>query len=286
MDKKIPTWAMWVEPELQMQLIEGLLRGDGSVTERGRKSVCTISWELAEGLRLLLLRNGIMASVSRSDYDRKPEGSAFRGCGWSYRVGWMDERDNAQGGLVHAGSVVSRVWTVEKTTSDLPVYGLAVEEDESYYASSLMHHNSNHVLEHFTREETPQVLREWVRILKPGGEFQIIVPNLEWAAERIRDGVIDDNVLNVFYSVWSPKQPPEQYHKMGFTPKTIVKYLTDAGLENFTVKLDGYHIMVTAHKPMEKPEPVAESEQKKLDKLVSPAKEVPEAKQKAKKKGR
>ena len=37
---------------------------------------------------------------------------------------------------------------------------------------------ASHVLEHFFMEEMDSVIQEWMRVLKPGGELMIIVPDL------------------------------------------------------------------------------------------------------------
>ncbi len=36
-----------------------------------------------------------------------------------------------------------------------------------------------HVLEHFSHDEVPHVLRNWARVLKPGGEIYIFVPDID-----------------------------------------------------------------------------------------------------------
>ena len=38
---------------------------------------------------------------------------------------------------------------------------------------------SSHVLEHFKRELTPKILKEWTRVLKPDGILRISVPSFE-----------------------------------------------------------------------------------------------------------
>ena len=51
---------------------------------------------------------------------------------------------------------------------------------------------ASHVLEHFHYRETDSILREWLRVLRPGGEFQLFVPNLEWCLLQLVNGVEDD----------------------------------------------------------------------------------------------
>ena len=229
LDKKIPTWALWLKPELQSQLIEGFLRGDDTQGKKdGHCSMSTVSWQLAEGLRLMLLRNGEMVGLHKHIYEQAPEGSEFRGCGWIYQVSWTPGRQNQKGGMVTDDHIVSRVFSVEMHTSDLPVYGLTVEDDESYYASCLMHHNSSHTLEHFPREAVSSVLSEWLRVLKKGGELRLVVPDLEFAAKQILANKIDVNVMNVLYGGQDYRT---NFHATGFTKTTLTALLESKGLK-------------------------------------------------------
>lgn len=44
---------------------------------------------------------------------------------------------------------------------------------------------ASHVLEHFPHWNTLNVLKEWIKVVKPGtGSLHIIVPSFEWAAEQ------------------------------------------------------------------------------------------------------
>lgn len=42
---------------------------------------------------------------------------------------------------------------------------------------------ASHVLEHFSHRKALEVLREWVRVLKPGGLIRLAVPDLEYIAQ-------------------------------------------------------------------------------------------------------
>jgi predicted SAM-dependent methyltransferase len=44
---------------------------------------------------------------------------------------------------------------------------------------------ASHVLEHFPWHQTTTVLKEWGKMLAPGGDLNIVVPSLEWAARQI-----------------------------------------------------------------------------------------------------
>lgn len=102
---------------------------------------------------------------------------------------------------------------------------------------------SNHVLEHFSRNETEKVLREWTRIIKPKGELRIIVPNIEWAIDKLKEGKRLTDVYNVLYG---EQTYPTDFHYNGFTPKSLSEILTKVGFDGQEVKLTDYHIQMRA----------------------------------------
>lgn len=102
---------------------------------------------------------------------------------------------------------------------------------------------SSHVLEHFPRSDTGKVLDEWIRILKPDGELRLIVPNLEWAADQIKLGAMNDDVLNVLYGAQTYSQ---NYHQMGFTPAALTSMLKERGFKRVDVELVGYNLCTRA----------------------------------------
>lgn len=105
---------------------------------------------------------------------------------------------------------------------------------------------SSHVLEHFNRAEHPKLLAEWVRVLKPGGEARICVPNLEWAAEQISKGKLDDDTLNVLYGQQSYDH---DFHYNGFTPASLEKLAKSVGLKNCKLNTDAkYNLFLVAEK--------------------------------------
>lgn len=44
---------------------------------------------------------------------------------------------------------------------------------------------ASHVLEHFSYWKTEEVLRGWIKCLKPNGELHIIVPSWEWGCREV-----------------------------------------------------------------------------------------------------
>lgn len=86
---------------------------------------------------------------------------------------------------------------------------------------------SSHVLEHIPRNDLAPTLNEWTRILKEGGEFQIVLPNIEWAIEEIRNtGEFSNDSLNVLYGAQSN---PYDFHMNCFTPKRLTNMMESLG---------------------------------------------------------
>lgn len=114
---------------------------------------------------------------------------------------------------------------------------------------------SSHTLEHFCPSEVGEVLDEWIRIMKKGGELRLILPNLEWAAQQIVNKEIDNNVWNVLYGAQTYE---ENFHKSGFTKETLELLLAQRGFKEFEWRFNGYHMLCRSWK--EKPADVIPAE--------------------------
>lgn len=136
---------------------------------------------------------------------------------------------------------------------------------------------SSHVLEHFPRADVDKTLDEWVRILKPEGEMRLILPNIQWAAERIMQNRVDDDVMNVVLGAQTYK---ENFHQFFFTPQTLEAMLKERGFKRIDFELQGYNIYCRAWRQPpadlpnlgQPPKSVASNGHKKPKKVASVAK--------------
>jgi predicted SAM-dependent methyltransferase len=104
-------------------------------------------------------------------------------------------------------------------------------EDESYDAIY-----SSHILEHIDHRLF-EPLREWLRVLKIGGEILVAVPNLTYVAELILSGLEEQEIYKVHSLSITPMDmlyglPSEtMQHHWSFTKETLAARLSSYGYE-------------------------------------------------------
>lgn len=85
---------------------------------------------------------------------------------------------------------------------------------------------ASHLLEHFSHRETLDVLRDWVRVLKPGGVLKVAVPDFRKIAEEYLAG---NDGLTLGY-VMGGQTHEEDYHRAIFDREMLESDLREAGL--------------------------------------------------------
>jgi ubiquinone/menaquinone biosynthesis C-methylase UbiE len=100
---------------------------------------------------------------------------------------------------------------------------------------------ASHVLEHFSYWSTEDVLKGWVRCLKPGGELHILVPSLEWAARE----VLSENPSPAVYAqLYAGQVNQWDVHLTGFTMRKLRKLMENVGINVHTARTGIYHLRV------------------------------------------
>lgn len=104
------------------------------------------------------------------------------------------------------------------------------------YADEIL---SVHVIEHFWRWEVFDILKEWIRVLKPGGRLILECPNLQSACEEflkspeIKSRADNDGQRTMWVFYGDPKwQDPLMVHRWGYTPHSLSNLLQECGLIN------------------------------------------------------
>lgn len=97
-----------------------------------------------------------------------------------------------------------------------------------YDSESVDEIRASHILEHFGRNEVPQVLKNWVDKLRPGGVLKIAVPDFDkiaadYVARRKHDHPVDAYVLG-------GQSDENDFHRSMFNTQKLTSYLEKCGL--------------------------------------------------------
>lgn len=105
-----------------------------------------------------------------------------------------------------------------------------------------------HLMEHLTPAEVPKALSEFKRVLKPGGELRLMVPDLESVASFVLSRGLDAIIYVADVGAITPRDMIYGHsgmieagyggmqHKTGFTLPTLKRYLDMHGFQRITME--------------------------------------------------
>ena len=87
---------------------------------------------------------------------------------------------------------------------------------------------ASHVLEHFKKGETQDVINEWVRVLKPGGVIRLSVPSID---QLIKIYQKTNDLESIIGPLMGGQTYDFNFHYNAFNTKSLTTYLESAGCE-------------------------------------------------------
>ncbi len=148
------------------------------------------------------------------------------------------------GRRLHIGGSISKAgWEIYNIVPSESVDHVGDARDLSRFADETFDElYASHVLEHFNYVgEVGGALTEWKRVLVPGGKIYISVPNIEtiitiWSDSK---ALSFDDKFKLMRVIYGGQMDAYDYHKTGFFPELLSRYLLHVGFENIT-RVDGF----------------------------------------------
>lgn len=90
---------------------------------------------------------------------------------------------------------------------------------------------ASHVLEHFSRKAYKDVLREWFRVLRPGGILRLAVPDFAACAAIYYEDGLADGLSGLVGLIIGGQRNEHDFHKMIFDEAFLRRNLLDIGFK-------------------------------------------------------
>jgi predicted SAM-dependent methyltransferase len=101
---------------------------------------------------------------------------------------------------------------------------------------------SSHALEHICAAQVLPTLREWHRVLAPGGVLELRVPDLEWC---VRHWLEHQDDVWALAKIFGSQEHEGNIHRTGFTREGLRRLLADAGFHITSEADDWTHAQPT-----------------------------------------
>lgn len=112
-----------------------------------------------------------------------------------------------------------------------------------------------HLFEHFHRWDAETVLKEWHRLLKPGGRLILELPNLVKCCQNYLDGRMKGGKNPDQLARWGIYGDPRtgnhwMCHQWGYSPEELMQLLKEAGFIKMTEQQTQFHPAGRQHRDM------------------------------------
>jgi predicted SAM-dependent methyltransferase len=95
------------------------------------------------------------------------------------------------------------------------------------------------ILEHAPWARSLAVLREWHRVLRPGGVLKVKTPNLRSLAREIGAAADPSQTRFLVRKIYGGQEQGGDFHYAGFTPDLLEDFLKVAGFTGIKIRPEG-----------------------------------------------
>ncbi len=124
---------------------------------------------------------------------------------------------------------------VDINTFDHIDYLTKVDDLSMFENDSVNEIYASHVLEYFDIFESIDVLKEWKRVLIPGGELRLAVPDFNKLIKVYSQTQNIGDVIGPIIGRWELNNTEKIYHKQIFDEKSLTELLSKSGFKNINL---------------------------------------------------
>ena len=141
------------------------------------------------------------------------------------------------------GTTASEIWEVLNAIPAPHVDHVCNANDLSQFSDcTFVEIYASHIVEHLDyKDELLATLKEWYRVLEPGGKLYISVPDLDILARLFieRNKLSTEERFSVMRMIFGGHVDEYDYHAVGLNDEFLAAYLNAAGFENLGIVKEG-----------------------------------------------
>lgn len=89
----------------------------------------------------------------------------------------------------------------------------------------------HHMIEHLSFTEAAAAVREWARVLRPGGWIIITCPNLDWVIKKWQASVDEERWGYVIKMIFGSQEHEGMFHRSGYNEGRMRRLLGSHGIQ-------------------------------------------------------